>query len=79
MRTIRDVDKMIFEKLIMLFHVVLNLILKRYFGLLVEVITLHNLPFQFVEYEGIRALLDYLRPRTHVVSRNTVNADAIKM
>ena len=42
-------------------------------------IILHDLPFQFVEYDGIRTLLKYLCPIVHVPTRNTVKARVLKL
>lgn len=42
-------------------------------------IVMHDLPFQFVEYDGIRACFEYLCPNINCVSRNTIKADVLKM
>ena len=39
----------------------------------------HDLPFQFVEYEGIRSLFAYVCEDVKLVSRNTVKADILKL
>ncbi|XP_024028498.1 zinc finger BED domain-containing protein RICESLEEPER 2-like [Morus notabilis] len=40
---------------------------------------MHDLPFQFVEYKGLRAMLQYLYPDVELVSRNTAKADSLKL
>ncbi|WOL13155.1 zinc finger BED domain-containing protein RICESLEEPER 2-like [Canna indica] len=40
---------------------------------------MHNLPFQFIEYRGIMACFEYLRPSVQQVSRNTAKADILKL
>ncbi|WOL19965.1 zinc finger BED domain-containing protein RICESLEEPER 2-like [Canna indica] len=47
--------------------------------LVVSAMVMHNLPFQFVEYEDIRACFQYLRPGVQYVSRNTAKADVLKL
>ena len=47
--------------------------------MLVEAIVKHNLPFTFVEYEGIRKIFTYLNPDVKHISRNTTKADIIKI
>ncbi|KAH7659860.1 Tam3-transposase (Ac family) protein [Dioscorea alata] len=47
--------------------------------LLTGAIIMHDLPFQFMEFEGIRAVLTYLKPDLHIVTRNTCKADCLKM
>ncbi|KAI0530712.1 hypothetical protein KFK09_000260 [Dendrobium nobile] len=42
-------------------------------------IIMHDLPFQCVEWAGLRSLLRYLRPDLHIVSRNTARQDCKKM
>ncbi|GMN51150.1 hypothetical protein TIFTF001_020297 [Ficus carica] len=42
-------------------------------------IILHELPFRFVEYKGVRAMLQYLLPSVDLVSRNTAKADTLKL
>ena len=39
----------------------------------------HDLPFQFVEYEGIRQILSYLCPEVKHITRNTAKADILKL
>ncbi|KAL2924160.1 Zinc finger BED domain-containing protein RICESLEEPER 2 [Bienertia sinuspersici] len=46
--------------------------------LLTMAVVKHELPFQFVEYEGIRKCFNYLNPDLNIVSRNTIKADLIK-
>ena len=46
--------------------------------LLAYCVVKHELPFQFVEYEGVRDLLAYLNPDVKLVVRNTTKNDVIK-
>jgi hypothetical protein len=52
---------------------------KRYKELLVGTIIKHDLPFSYVEYEGVREMHRYLRSDVPLISRNTAKADLIKM
>jgi hypothetical protein len=47
--------------------------------LIVASIIKHDLPFQYVEYEGVRELMQYLCPGVQLISRNTVKANLCKM
>ena len=47
--------------------------------LLAYCVVKHELPFQFVEYEGVRDLLAYLNPDVKFVARNTTRNDVIKL
>ena len=47
--------------------------------LVVAAIIMHDLPFSFVEYAGIRSIFQYLHPQIQSVSRNTAKADALKL
>jgi len=47
--------------------------------LIISAMIKHELPFSFVEYEGIREIFQYLHPDIQLVSRNTAKADAIKL
>ncbi|KAF5809412.1 putative transcription factor/ chromatin remodeling BED-type(Zn) family [Helianthus annuus] len=47
--------------------------------LLVQALIRHDLPFSFVEYEGIRDLLKYLEPKVSFFSRHTARTDVKKM
>lgn len=47
--------------------------------LLVVATIKHDLPFQFVEYEGIRALFSYKCEDIELVSTNTIKADVFSM
>ncbi|XP_061357916.1 zinc finger BED domain-containing protein RICESLEEPER 2-like [Gastrolobium bilobum] len=47
--------------------------------LLIAAIIMHDLPFQFTEWQGIRALLLYLRADLNIITRNTVKADCVKL
>ncbi|CAN6722759.1 unnamed protein product [Malus baccata var. baccata] len=48
-------------------------------SLLVEAIIKHNLPFNFVEHEGIKALFAYVCPDIKLPCRNTVKACVLRM
>jgi len=48
-------------------------------GLLAYCVVKHELPFQFVEYEGVRDLLSYLNPDVKFVARNITRNDVIKL
>jgi hypothetical protein len=52
---------------------------KKFRELLVESIILHDLPFSYVEYEGVRQTHRYLRGDAPFISRNTAKADLLKM
>ena len=39
----------------------------------------HNLPFSFVEYEGIRKVFSYLNSDIKHISRNTSKTDVLKL
>jgi hypothetical protein len=52
---------------------------KRYIELLATAIIKHELPFWFVEYDGIREMTRYLHRDVPLISRNTVKADLVKM
>ena len=47
--------------------------------MLAEVIIKHNLPFSFVEYEGIRKVFSYLNLDVKHIFRNTSKADVLKL
>lgn len=47
--------------------------------LLVMAIIMHDLPFQFVEYAGIRQLFNYVCVDIKLVSRNTAKADVLSL
>ncbi|KAG7968128.1 hypothetical protein I3843_08G136700 [Carya illinoinensis] len=53
--------------------------IEQYRGLLITAIVKHELPFRFVEYSGVRSLLQYLRPDVPIISRNTVKTDFVKI
>nr|XP_027083603.1 zinc finger BED domain-containing protein RICESLEEPER 2-like [Coffea arabica] len=46
--------------------------------LLVHAIVRHELPFSFVEYEGIKNVLTYLEPQIKHITRNTAKSDIRK-
>ncbi|KAM2964567.1 hypothetical protein FF2_022334 [Malus domestica] len=48
-------------------------------GLLVEAIIKHNLPFNFVEHEGIKALFAYASSNIKLPCRNTIKACVLRM
>jgi hypothetical protein len=48
---------------------------KKFRELLVASVIKHDLPFRFVEYEGIREMIKYLHPDAPLIFRNTVKAD----
>ena len=45
--------------------------------MLAEAIIKHNLPFSFVEYEGIRKVFSYLNSYIKHISRNTSKTDVL--
>ena len=47
--------------------------------MLAEAIIKHNLPFSFVEYEGIRKVSSYLNSYVKHISRNTSKANVLKL
>nr|XP_011468655.1 PREDICTED: zinc finger BED domain-containing protein RICESLEEPER 3-like [Fragaria vesca subsp. vesca] len=47
--------------------------------LIVEAIIRHDLPFRFVEYEGIRAVFHYISPILKLPCRNTVKSHITKL
>nr|KAJ0219000.1 hypothetical protein LSAT_V11C300104890 [Lactuca sativa] len=47
--------------------------------LLIEAIIRHDLPFSFVEYQGIRNICKYLEPNSSHIYRNTAKADIKKL
>jgi hypothetical protein len=52
---------------------------KRYRELLIAAIIKHELPFSFVEYDGIREMIRYYHRNAPLISRNTAKADLVKM
>ena len=52
---------------------------EKFCELLVMAIIMHDLPFQFVEYEGIREIFTYLCREVKHITRNTAKADVLKM
>ncbi|XP_042958031.1 zinc finger BED domain-containing protein RICESLEEPER 1-like [Carya illinoinensis] len=52
---------------------------KQYRELLIAAIVKHELPFRFVEYSGLRSLLQYLRLDVPIISRNTARTDLVKI
>ena len=53
--------------------------LKKFRELVVTSIIKHDLPFRYVEYEGVRELMQYLHNGVQLIFRNTVKVDLIKM
>ena len=47
--------------------------------MLAEAIIKHNLPFNFVEYEGIRKVFSYLNSDIKHISKNISRADILKL
>ena len=47
--------------------------------MIISAMIMHDLPFNFVEYAGIRSVFHYLHPQLQLVSRNTAKADAFKL
>ena len=47
--------------------------------MLAEAIIKHNLPFSFVEYEGIRKVFSYLNLDVKHIFRNISKADVLKL
>ena len=47
--------------------------------LAVEAIIKYDLPFRFVQYEGIRAMFKYAHDNIKMPSRNTAKSDVLKM
>ena len=47
--------------------------------LAVEAIHKHDLPFRFVQYEGIRSMFKYAYDNIKMPSRNTAKSDVLKM
>ncbi|KAL4605074.1 hypothetical protein ACB092_09G002400 [Castanea dentata] len=52
---------------------------KAYMELLCAAITMHELPFRFVEYVGIREIFSYLCVDVPNISKNTAKNDLVKM
>ncbi|KAI5343327.1 hypothetical protein L3X38_011203 [Prunus dulcis] len=51
----------------------------KFLELLVMAIIMHDLPFQFVEYAGIRQLFSYVYADIKLVSHNTAKADVLSL
>ncbi|KAL4563192.1 hypothetical protein LXL04_027228 [Taraxacum kok-saghyz] len=52
---------------------------ERFRELISEAIVKHDLPFKFVEYEGIRAIFRYLNEKVITICRNTAKEDVLKL
>ncbi|KAL5550700.1 hypothetical protein UlMin_000876 [Ulmus minor] len=50
----------------------------KFHELVMACIVMHDLPFQFVEWAGIRAIHQYLYPDVDTLTRNTAKADVLK-
>lgn len=48
---------------------------KKFRKLLVASVIKHDLPFRYVEYEGIKEMIKYLHPDASLISRNTLKAN----
>ena len=47
--------------------------------IVISMITIHNLPFKAVEWEGVRTTFHYLRNDVQTISRNTAKSDILKL
>lgn len=54
-------------------------VLDKFRELLLMAIVKHDLPFQFVDYEGIRALFSYVCDDIKLITRNTVKSDVLNL
>lgn len=80
MRTYRDVGQMLLEKTSSgLKSRVVKYDANEFRELVALAIVQHDLPFQFVEYVGIRKCFSYLHPDVKHITRNTIKADVLKM
>ncbi|KAL7584678.1 zinc finger BED domain-containing protein RICESLEEPER 2-like [Lactuca sativa] len=52
---------------------------EKFCELVSEVIVKHDLPFKFVEYEGIREVFRYLNENVVTYTRNTTNSDVVSL
>nr|KAJ0213884.1 hypothetical protein LSAT_V11C400220640 [Lactuca sativa] len=52
---------------------------ERFRELLSEAIVKHDLPFKFVEYEGIREIFQYLNEKVITITRNTAKDDVLNL
>ncbi|CAM8893299.1 unnamed protein product [Rhodiola kirilowii] len=52
---------------------------EKFSELIVEAIVKHDLPFSFVEYEGIRTVIDYVSPELRLPCTNTVKSYVTKI
>lgn len=44
-----------------------------------KAIVRHNLPFIYVEFEGVRKVHTFLNPTVKIISRNTVKVDVLRL
>ncbi|KAF7817627.1 zinc finger BED domain-containing protein RICESLEEPER 2-like [Senna tora] len=51
----------------------------KYREMVAKLVIKHDCPFSFVEHEGFRDLINFLNPRAHTISRNTLKADILKL
>ncbi|CAI9279448.1 unnamed protein product [Lactuca saligna] len=52
---------------------------ERFRELISEAIVKHDLPFRFVEYEGIREIFSYLNEKVTTITRNTAKEDVLNL
>ncbi|KAL2902030.1 putative AC transposase [Bienertia sinuspersici] len=80
MRTFRDVGQMLLSKSTSSLELRMpKFDADEFRELLAAAIVRHDLPFQFVEYDGIKKCFSYLHPDFKSVTRNTIKADILKM
>ena len=52
---------------------------KEYREVVAKAIVRHNLPFSYVEYEGVREVHAFLNPTVKTISKNTTKVDVLKL
>ena len=52
---------------------------EKFRNLVTQDLVMHDLPFQFVEYAGIRSIFTYFHPAIQLVSWNTTKSDTFKL
>lgn len=77
-RSSRDIGQMMLSQN-SVFLLVSQFDTEQYRKYLVATIGKHELPFRFVEYLGVRFLLQYLRQDVPIISRNTAKTDLLKV
>jgi hypothetical protein len=76
MRNTRDIEQMLlYRSQGSLFVSNSKFCLKKFRELLVASVIKHDLPFRYVEYEGIREMIKYLHPDAPLIYRNILKAD----